>query len=231
MTKNIIVLGSSSGIGLELVKLYAQEANNNIWALSRFSEVNKEELFKGFSNIFPREVDLSSCDLEKQLQVVLDEISSVDILINNAGFLVNKPFVELSRKDIELSYQTNAIGIMLATQCVIKNANPKGMHIVNISSMGGFQGSVKFAGLAAYSSSKAAIVNFTELFAEEYKETSIKMNCLCLGSVQTKMLEQAFPGFQAQMKPQEMASYIKDFSYIGHQFFNGKIIPVSNSTP
>jgi NAD(P)-dependent dehydrogenase (short-subunit alcohol dehydrogenase family) len=105
------------------------------------------------------------------------------------------------------------------------------MHIVNISSMGGFQGTVKFPGLAAYSSSKAALVNFTELFAEEYKETSIKMNCLCLGAVQTEMLEQAFPGYVAPTSPSDMASYIVDFSFNGSKYFNGKILPVSSTTP
>lgn len=231
MTKNIIVIGSSSGIGLELVKQYAQDSNNQVWALSRFSSEDKEALFQDFQNVHARALDLSSINLESQLAAILTEIEKVDILINNAGYLVNKPFAELTRNDIEQSYQTNIIGIMLATQAIIKKANGEGMHIVNISSMGGFQGSVKFGGLAAYSSSKAAIVNFTELFAEEYKETTIRMNCLCLGSVQTKMLEQAFPGFEAQIQPTDMAKYIKEFSYIGYQFFNGKILPVSCTTP
>ena len=76
-----------------------------------------------------------------------------------------------------------------------------------------------------------ALVNFTELFAEEYKETAIKMNCLCLGAVQTEMLEQAFPGYVAPTTPREMANYIVDFAQTGMKFFNGKILPVSISTP
>jgi NAD(P)-dependent dehydrogenase (short-subunit alcohol dehydrogenase family) len=104
-------------------------------------------------------------------------------------------------------------------------------HIVNISAIGGFQGSVKFAGLAAYSTSKAAVCSFTELFAEEYKDTSIKMNCLCLGAAQTEMLEEAFPGYEAPVSAEKMAEYITDFALNADQWMNGKIIPVSLSTP
>jgi NAD(P)-dependent dehydrogenase (short-subunit alcohol dehydrogenase family) len=97
--------------------------------------------------------------------------------------------------------------------------------------MGGFQGTVKFAGLTAYSTSKAALCSFTELFAEEYKESTIKMNCLCLGAAQTEMLEEAFPGYQAPVSAEKMAEFIADFALKGHQWMNGKIIPVSLSTP
>jgi NAD(P)-dependent dehydrogenase (short-subunit alcohol dehydrogenase family) len=120
---------------------------------------------------------------------------------------------------------------MQAVQVAVPMMNPKGGHIVNISSMGGFQGSVKFPGLAAYSTSKAALCSFTELFAEEYKESNTKMNCLCLGAVQTEMLEEAFPGFEAPHSPEEMASYIYTFATTQDKFMNGKIIPVSLSTP
>lgn len=232
MSKHIIVVGSSSGIGRELVKIYAKEnPDDQIWAFSRFTDEESFSAFDEFPNVHPRKVDISSPHLEEVLSKLLFEIPSVDILINNAGLLVNKTFLELTRTDIETSYQTNIIGILLFTQAVVRKANPKGLHIVNISSMGGFQGSVKFPGLTAYSSSKAALVNFTELFAEEFKNTTVRMNCLCLGAVQTKMLETAFPGFTAEIQPIEMAKYIKDFSLSGYSFFNGKIIPISCTTP
>jgi NAD(P)-dependent dehydrogenase (short-subunit alcohol dehydrogenase family) len=104
-------------------------------------------------------------------------------------------------------------------------------HILNISSMGGFQGSMKFAGLSAYSTSKAALCSFTELFSEEYKETKLAMNCLCLGAVQTEMLQEAFPGYEAPTTPDQMAVFIVDFALNGNRFFKGKILPVSLSTP
>jgi NAD(P)-dependent dehydrogenase (short-subunit alcohol dehydrogenase family) len=122
-------------------------------------------------------------------------------------------------------------GVFETVQAIIPFLNPSISHIVNISSMGGFQGSMKFAGLSAYSTSKAALCSFTELFAEEYKNSSIAMNCLCLGSVQTEMLEEAFPGYQAPLNPKEVSEYISDFTINAHKYMKGKIIPLSLTNP
>src|SRR5208282_5900863 len=100
--------------------------------------------------------------------------------------------------------------------------------IVNISSIGGVQGSAKFKGLSAYSSSKAALINITECLAEEFKERGIAVNCLALGSVQTEMFSAAFPSFEAALTAEEMANYISEFAVTGNKYFNGKVIPVSN---
>jgi NAD(P)-dependent dehydrogenase (short-subunit alcohol dehydrogenase family) len=124
----------------------------------------------------------------------------------------------------------NVIGVMQTIQACLPKFSP-GSHIVNISSMGGFQGSAKFPGLSAYSTSKAAVVSLTELLAEELKESGIKINCLCLGAVQTEMLETAFPGYQAPLQPAEMAEFICDFALTAHRFMNGRIVPVSLTTP
>jgi short-subunit dehydrogenase len=179
-------------------------------------------------NVSCHQLDISK-DVHQQI-AALGFASPIDILINNAGLLINKPFEQLSHKDLSESYQVNVIGIMEATQALLPQLAADA-HIVNISSMGGFQGSLKFAGLAAYSTSKAALCAFTELFAEEYKATSLRMNCLCLGAVQTEMLSAAFPGYIAPTSPAEMAQFIANFALHNGAFFNGKIIPVSSSNP
>jgi NAD(P)-dependent dehydrogenase (short-subunit alcohol dehydrogenase family) len=173
-------------------------------------------------------LDISK-DVQNQLAAINLE-APIDILINNAGLLINKPFAALTHQDFTESYQVNVIGIMEATQVLLPLLAPNA-HIVNISSMGGFQGSLKFAGLTAYSTSKAALCAFTELFAEEHKSTGIHMNCLCLGAVQTEMLSAAFPGYVAPTSAAEMAHFIADFALNSGAFFNGKIIPVSSSNP
>ncbi|NNC62206.1 MAG: short-chain dehydrogenase, partial [Eudoraea sp.] len=71
----------------------------------------------------------------------------------------------------------------------------------------------------------------TELLAEEFKETGPSFNVLALGAVQTEMLEEAFPGYQAPLNAAEMAAYILDFALNGHSYYNGKLLQVSNSTP
>jgi len=97
--------------------------------------------------------------------------------------------------------------------------------------MGGVQGSAKFPGLAAYSSSKGALITLTELLAEEFKQTGPSFNVLALGAVQTEMLEEAFPGYKAPLTAVQMAQYIIDFSLTGNTFYNGKVLEVSSSTP
>ena len=227
MPKTIVVVGASRGIGFEMVKQFA-EAGHSVFALSRdLSKMN--DAFKEYETVHPIAFDLSH-EVSEQVKVLSEKIGVIDILINNAGYLVNKPFETISQEDFQLSYQINVIGVMETVQGFLPSFHPDA-HILNISSMGGFQGSVKFAGLSAYSTSKAALCSFTELFSEEYKETNLSMNCLCLGAVQTEMLQEAFPGYEAPTTPDQMAAFIVDFALNGNRFFKGKILPVSLSTP
>jgi 3-oxoacyl-[acyl-carrier protein] reductase len=229
MNKTIVVIGASRGIGKSVIELFAANPNYNVFALARDKERLDSNL-NNFSNVTCASFDLSS-SIAGQLVTIFGEIEKVDILINNAGFLVNKPFESITHEDFLHSYQVNVIGVMESVQYFIPKMNPKKSHIVNISSMGGFQGSMKFPGLTAYSTSKAALCSFTEMFAEEFKNSGIKMNCLCLGAVQTEMLEEAFPGYKAPLDASEMAKFIVNFAEINGEFMNGKIVPVSLSNP
>lgn len=229
MSKTVVIVGSSRGIGKAMVDLFAADESLKIYALSRDQERMRRQ-FSAYSNVECKAYDLTTNDCAKQLEHIFSNVEKIDVLINNAGYLVNKPFEELSHRDFERSYQVNVIGVMETVQALLPKME-HGAHIVNISSMGGFQGTVKFAGLAAYSTSKAALVSFTELFAEEFKHTEIKMNCLCLGAVQTEMLHEAFPGYEALVSPDQMAEYICNFALTSHQWMNGRIIPVSLTTP
>lgn len=229
MTKTIVVIGASRGIGKELVLHLAKDPHHRIHALSRNVSAMETD-FGAFSNVRCYAIDLGRDDVRNEIHHLLSSIGTIDVLINNAGFLVNKPFSEITHTDFQQSYQINVIGVMETVQALLPQLTG-GSHIVNISSMGGFQGSLKFPGLTAYSTSKAALCSFTELFAEEHKETGIHMNCLCLGAVQTEMLQEAFPGYEAPVGPEKMAEFIADFALRAQQWMNGRIIPVSLSTP
>lgn len=225
--KNVIVTGTSRGIGLEIAKQMADQGHQ-VLALSR----NTLPLLKlNHKNIhfFPFDITLEE-DLEKVVDFVREEWGKVDILINNAGKLIKKPFEELTTTDFMEVYKVNVFGVAMLIQKMIPFMVKKA-HIVNISSMGGVQGSMKFAELSAYSSSKGALITLSELLAEEYKEKEIIFNVLALGAVQTEMLAEAFPNYQANVTAEEMAIYISEFALQGYTFFNGKIIQVSNSTP
>ena len=226
-TKNIIITGTSRGIGFELVHIFANQGHN-VLALSRNAQpVNNLH----FENITSFAFDLGNPDDYKKVETFIkEEWKQVDVLINNAGTIVNKPFAETTMADFEHVYKTNVFGVAEMTRTVLPFM-PKDGHVVSVSSMGGVQGSMKFAGLSAYSSSKGAVITLTELLAEEYKESGPSFNVLALGAVQTEMLEEAFPGYQAPNSAKQMADYMSDFALTGHKYYNGKMLQVSNSTP
>jgi len=235
MAKKVIVTGASRGIGFELVKQYA-ESGYEVLAISRNAD-RLEYLKKECLSINPQALvhiisfDLANGDFEAQLIPYINKcFQQVDILINNAGALVSKPFTEISVEELERVYRVNVHAVFRLTQLLMPKFSDKA-HILNISSVGGVQGSVKFPGLTAYSSSKAALVGLTECLAEEYKETGLSFNCLALGAVQTEMLEEAFPGYEAPTTAKDMAAYVFDFSLNGPKFYRGKILTVSKSTP
>ena len=221
--KRVIVTGASRGIGRALVDRFL-DLGHEVWALSR----NTDELnnIKGIHTV--------SIDLSEEQQIV-DWVQSCgvdyfDAVINNAGMLINKPFAETTYADFEAVYRVNVFG---AAQ-LIRNLLPlltTDSHILNISSMGGVNGTAKFPGLAAYSSSKGALGILTELLAEEFKDNGPRCNALALGAVQTEMLAEAFPDYKAPVSAAQMATYIADFSLNGHHLYNGKVLPISQSTP
>jgi NAD(P)-dependent dehydrogenase (short-subunit alcohol dehydrogenase family) len=229
MLKNIVVIGASRGIGVELVYQFAQNASHHVWAFSR-DLAGMQEKFKDLENVTAFALDVASAEVKSTFLSQIEAITHIDILIYNAGFLVNKPFMDLTRADIQTSYQINVMSAFEIFQASMPKFSAKA-HIVSISSMGGFQGTVKFAGLSSYSTPKAALVSLTELLAEEFKDTDWAFNCLALGAAQTEMLEAAFPGYQAPVTAAEMASFIVDFSLNAHRFIKGKVVPVSLSTP
>ncbi|MEE9460635.1 MAG: SDR family oxidoreductase [Bacteroidales bacterium] len=233
----IIVTGASRGIGYELVRLLAQDSKHQILAVSR----NHERLEKlrqdckgdpGKLLVQPFDLEMLEDISTRFLPAVQEHFDSLDILVNNAGLLVNKPFEQLNLEDLKRSLAVNYLAPVVLIQgllpLLLKAQKP---HVINISSMGGVQGSIKFPGLCSYSSSKAALGVMTECLAAEFKESRIRFNTLALGSVQTEMLEKAFPGYKAPLNPGEMAAFIKDFAENGGTYFNGKILPVSLSTP
>lgn len=225
--KSIIITGTSRGIGFELVKLLAQQGHQ-ILALSRNSSPVAQLKLK---NVTCFDFDLSQMlDYMKVEDFLSSKWKTVDILLNNAGALLNKPFVDTSYQDFKHVYDTNVFGVAEMIKTILPFSHSQ-THVVTISSMGGIQGSSKFPGLAAYSSSKGAVITLSELLAEEYKENGPSFNVLALGAVQTEMLEEAFPGYKAPTSASEMAAYIAKFSLTGHNYYNGKVLQVSNSTP
>lgn len=234
---NIIITGASSGIGFEAVLDLTANKDNKVIALARSADKLRKlhEIASSLNHdggtLYPAQFDIVFGEYETSLvPFIQSKFKKVDILINNAGELINKPFMETSNEDFGQMLQSNLIGHINMIRHVVPLMSVGG-HIVNVSSMGGFQGSAKFAGLSAYSSSKAALAVLTECLAEEFSGRGIKVNCLALGSSQTEMFEAAFPGLEAGTLAFEMGRYLAEFAQNGSTFYNGKVLPVSTSTP
>jgi NAD(P)-dependent dehydrogenase (short-subunit alcohol dehydrogenase family) len=223
MSKIALVIGASRGIGKALIETLSAKGIDTTGCARSLTHSDS-------GNLHLRHLDLSAPDLKSNLEQIIHDLPHIDYLVNNAGAIAVKPFMEMTREDMLSVYQVNVFAVMEVIQTCLSKMK-KGSHIVNISSMGGFQGTMKFPGLSVYSPSKAAVVALTELLAEELKDTGVSINCLCLGAVQTEMMEEAFPGYIAPHTAPEMAEFIANFTTTSASYMHGRIIPVSTSTP
>jgi len=226
--RTAVITGASGGIGKELVN-YFLEDKWRVIAISR--KVGPLEAIKS-DHLICVKADINVPEDLDRIEKICSTFSDIEIVINNAGSLINKPFEAISRKELLDVYSANVFAPFHLLQKLLHHLNQQNRaHVVNIGSMGGFQGSAKFPGLTAYSSSKFAIAGLTEILAEEFKHENISFNCLAIGAAQTKMLEEAFPDYKAPVSAMEMAHFIFKFATENGKMFNGKIIPVSVSTP
>lgn len=225
--KQILVTGASRGIGYEIAKNLASRGHK-VTAIAR-TKSKLEKLAQQYpDSIRTHKVDISQAS---ELSAVRSGISGkVDGIVFNAGLLINRPFMELEDADWQRMWDVNVMGVVRLARFMVKHMSKKS-HMLIVSSMGGFQGSDKFPGLSAYSATKGAVAILAECLSAELQNQKISVNALCLGAVQTEMLKEAFPDYQAPVSAKDMAEYISDFVLEKHQFYNGKILPVALSNP
>lgn len=233
--KDVLVTGASSGIGYE-VSLNLAAKGYRVFAVSRNADLLeklREEAIKFRGTVIGIPTDISTFDFGP-IKEVLDSnaCEHLGIVFHNAGNLINRPFSELELEDWMSIFKVNVFGVAMLTRFLLSRmGGDKSTHMVMAGSMGGLGGTAKFPGLSAYSSSKGALAILTECLAEEFKGMGVFVNYLAFGAVQTEMLAKAFPGYQAPIGPKEMATFVGDFCDTGYKFFNGRMIPVSLSTP
>ena len=227
----VCITGASKGLGYALVQTFLKESNFQIAAITR----NGEELRKQLESEEERErvhIIEANIGVDSGRREVRDHINTMPelrILIHNAGKLIFKPFLEITEKELKDIYNVNFFAPFHLTQQLMPLMSRA--HIIHISSIGGVDGSLKFGGLSAYSTSKAALNCLTEMLSEEFKETENSFNCLALGSVATEMFAAAFPGASASATPEIMAKYIFHFALQAPEVMRGKIISLSRSNP
>ena len=223
---NVLITGCSRGIGKAMLDLLiANPRVKRIYALSSNTQINFNS-----SKVIKVNADFLTDSWEDNLKNSLQD-KVLNLVINNAGYLFKGSIEDTSEEEIHKTYRINYFAPLRIIQLMLPNIKEGKAHIVNIGSMGGFSGSVKYPGLSVYSSSKAALANLSECWAEELKDYGVRSNCLALGAVNTEMLQTAFPEYQAPLIPSQMASKIIDFALNYGEIINGKILPFSLSTP
>ncbi len=234
----ILITGASRGIGAQLALELAKEKHQLV-LLSRNREkleqvVNECNEIAGETVANAMAYDLVG--LNEDYAAFRKELArhtvELDILVNNAGSLFRKPFTEIGLRESKEMFDVNFFApamLISATLPLLKRSGSA--SIVNVTSMAAVQVSSKFSGLSMYSASKGALATLTESLAEEFEDLNIRVNALAFGAVQTEMLGEAFPGYQAPITPEEMGKFFKWFVLEGSKYFNGKMLPVTSSTP
>lgn len=230
----IVVTGASKGVGRATAHALVETSGATVIAVSRDAAL-LEGLTHACSAMQGRlETVVADLTAASGIDKVVRQVGTRRLhgLVNNAGVLIKRSWGEWSMADMRQLFELNASVPLMLSQALTSRleGDPPG-HIVNIGSMGGFQGSVKFPGMAGYSASKAALANLAECLAEELKDRGIRCNCLCLGAVDTEMMRAAFPDYQAPVSPERMGDHIARFVLEGHNLFNGKVLPLAISTP
>ena len=233
---NSVITGASKGIGNAVVRRLSADSAHHIVAIARDTEkldALAEECRRQNSDahVYPIAFDLLTPGYSFSLiPKIVEAFDSIDVLVNNAGLLIKKDFATFSDEDFDALMNVNVKSVFKLTRALLPYFG-RPAHIVNIGSMGGIQGTSKFPGMSLYSAAKGAVAVLTEALAEELSERKISVNCLAYGAVQTEMLAQAFPGYTAPLSSENMAEFVAWFVIHGHNYFNGKILPVSSSTP
>lgn len=229
--RTVVVTGASRGVGYETAKSLALEHGCTVLAVGRDAAALRQLQELCGSGVEPVVLDIAHVDAPAML---MDAVAGrrIHALVHNAGALLKATMGTYTAEALTALYHINVIAPLLITQALAPalGGDPPG-HLVHIGSMGGFQDSSKFPGLASYSSSKGALACLSQCLAEEFKDQGIRSNCLALGAVDTAMLRAAFPGYTAPVGPDVMGAYVAHFSLEGHKLYNAKVLPVALSTP
>lgn len=228
MSKTVLITGATSGIGKQLCKLYVKKGWE-VWGLGR-SQEKLDKLKKELNQIQLIKSDLKEFDI-KSFKKQTKELKKLNLLINNAGYLKKQSLTELDINDFIDTYKVNVFSVHQIIQAVLtKLKKSKNASIINIGSAGGVTNTLKFQGMSAYSSSKGALSIYSECIATELRTEGINVNCLALGAVDTKMLNQAFPDTNYKVEAKKMASYVYSFSQES-KIINGQTLIIANNNP
>jgi len=210
--KVVVITGGGGGIGRATVKALAMEGakialcgGNNIEKLAKTADIAKE----CGADVFVLPGNLTeSCFLNSCIEKIVNHFGQIDILINNAGIALNKPFEETTQEELDNIFNINVKVPFILCQKVLPYLRKSGhATIINISSVVGHKG---YVNQAAYAASKHALLGFSKSLANEVYTQNIRVHTICPGGVYTDMVKIARPDLTGEdmIKPEEIADII-----------------------
>jgi NAD(P)-dependent dehydrogenase (short-subunit alcohol dehydrogenase family) len=215
--KVAIVTGGTRGIGLGITKELLKRGYKVVVCCR-----HQKELDAGMKAVKSRNVHGVLCDVghevhwENLVKEVMKKWKRIDVLVNNAGILIQKPLMETSWEEMEQVLHVNLLGAFLGMKACVPKMK-KGARIVNVASVAGLKG---FPQLAAYCSAKFGLIGLTKVAALDFAEKGIRVNVVCPGLIDTPMTKDimgnkaAREGFLAQIpqgragKPEEIGAMV-----------------------
>ena len=186
--KVIVITGASSGIGEASAEEFAKRGANIVLVARRKDKLEKVE--KSLTK-YPVKILSVICDVSEKEQVkqmvekVLETFPQVDVLVNNAGFVIYGKVEELSIEDVESQMKTNYFGTIYCTKLFLPHfLKQNSGHIVNVASVGGSFG---VPGIATYCATKFALLGFSEGLHHELHETNVGVTVVSPIMVRTNL--------------------------------------------
>lgn len=191
--KTALITGASSGIGLELAHLFAQDGYRLVLVARNRGALR--ELGDELQSRYDTTVRVSPKDLAHpaspaELYQELQEAGIVlDVLVNNAGFGLAGPFLKNPWADEAEMLQVNVAALTQLTKLFLPQIRAREGKVMNVASTAAFQPGPF---MAVYYASKAYVLSFSEALAEELRGTGTTVTCLCPGPVKTNFQKRAY---------------------------------------
>ena len=207
-----IITGAGRGIGRATAQLFAREGARVVLFSRTQAQVeeNAAAIEREGGQAIAVVGDVSQeDDVQRLFEQASNTYGQVDILVNCAGIVAVRPFVDMDATTWDAVIAVNLRGTFLCCREAfsLMIVQQHGV-IINLSSLSGVKGVEKFAGLSAYNVSKAGVASLTEILAVEGKPYNIRVCTVSPGAVDTEMLRQAAPHLKAGMTPTDIAEIL-----------------------
>jgi NAD(P)-dependent dehydrogenase (short-subunit alcohol dehydrogenase family) len=207
-----IITGAGRGVGQATARLFARTGARVVLfsrTASHLDETIAEIATEGGRALAVVGDVSREEDVQSLFQQAMEAFGRVDVLVNCAGIVAVRPFVEMDVATWDAVLNVNLRGTFLCCQAAFRVmvAQQEGV-IINLSSLSGVKGVEKFPGLSAYNVSKAGVASLTEILAVEGKPYNIRVCAVSPGAVDTEMLRQAAPHLKAGMTPDDLAEIL-----------------------